>query len=1131
MATVAPMRVGAVEDSNSGRPAGLVHLRGHSLADSSGPFLGLGASYFQALRDVRDDRARLNHNLALLSTKGFNYARVFSMVAWDGLEIAPVTFTNRQGRAVAAWPDYWRQFHELLELAEQNGLRVEITIFADAQRIMPSKSARLAHLDKILAGIAGHESQVMHLEVANEAWQNGFPGAQGIADLREFAAYIAARTSVLVAITSNDDTSDSGIQALYRGSAADLATVHFSRDTRTVEVGWLPVRDSYRVGQLVDIPPVMSNEPIGPGSSVASESDPIKLFCAAAFAYIAGLPGYVFHARAGIYGYEQSSPPDGQRLRFEDAAGMDAFRHIRQLLPPDLASWTRNDGLEPQAPFIVYCNGQPNRYWPSVSQPTHGCARNIGGGTNGEFICLPMGILAAGATFEARRAVNFTVYNPLTGSAVTNLSLLAGAAFTLPPGPGAYVIKGAYQTNSSANSASANNEGVTRVSIANGRWHFNRVVTYAGTPAEGLLLNVRLVNATFEDRNRPEFNPESNTDEFIHQIPSYVGRGVRAFTLNLQGGSPGYEGAENSAYEADGSLRAACMNRVRRVIEAVGRHGAVVILGCFYQRQDQFLNDETAVRFAVTQVATWLKTNQLSNVVLEIANEYGHGGYQHALLRQPEGQVKLIELAKQTAPGLLVSTSGLGDGKLDDVVARASDFLLVHFNNTALTDVPPRIAALKRYGKPIVCNEDEKTGEQGAAAARVCVANGASWGLMLESVNQRFPFAFHGPADDSVVYAALKELSMTKKPSLGAAEPYFPPPESAGGWRKLETPEDIKRLGGMDPAKLKDLAEWLKQSDDRDFAADVIRHGYIVLEVERGNRAKTDARRVASVSKAICATVLAIASEQSQRGLTPRKMTFDDPAFDFIPWGKPLSDPRKAAIKVKQLFNHTSGICPEATGAENDGSWAYILGHTGDERTARLAFAPGAGCGYSTHALSHAALVCETVTGLPYDQFAIQALYKPLGIERWWFQYFDGGEGVGRHPSHGAGLPARDLARIAYCMLHEGRWNGRQVIPQWFVEQTAQPTHHVKTPEMRWKLNPEVFSHGWELPARHWPESGRDGRGIPADAREKPGSGGQIMAFVPSLDLVITRQTGSSGDWAFEEYLRRACAAVVSVEK
>ena len=77
-----------------------------------------------------------------------------------------------------------------------------------------------------------------------------------------------------------------------------------------------------------------------------------------------------------------------------------------------------------------------------------------------------------------------------------------------------------------------------------------------------------------------------------------------------------------------------------------------------------------------------------------------------------------------------------------------------------------------------------------------------------------------------------------------------------------------------------------------------------------------------------------------------------------------------------------------------------------------------------------------------------------------------------------------------------------------------------------WGFNPQVFSLGWELPARHWGTE-RSGEGIPADARDKPGSGGQLIAFVPSLDLVVTRQTGSSGEWAFEEYLRRACATVI----
>ncbi len=56
------------------------------------------------------------------------------------------------------------------------------------------------------------------------------------------------------------------------------------------------------------------------------------------------------------------------------------------------------------------------------------------------------------------------------------------------------------------------------------------------------------------------------------------------------------------------------------------------------------------------------------------------------------------------------------------------------------------------------------------------------------------------------------------------------------------------------------------------------------------------------------------------------------------------------------------------------------------------------------------------------------------------------------------------------------------------------------------------------------------GRGIPKDARFKPGSGGQMIAFAASLDLVVTRQTGGSGAWQYEEYVRRARAAVIRPE-
>jgi CubicO group peptidase (beta-lactamase class C family) len=163
------------------------------------------------------------------------------------------------------------------------------------------------------------------------------------------------------------------------------------------------------------------------------------------------------------------------------------------------------------------------------------------------------------------------------------------------------------------------------------------------------------------------------------------------------------------------------------------------------------------------------------------------------------------------------------------------------------------------------------------------------------------------------------------------------------------------------------------------------------------------------------------------------------------------------------------------------------------------------------------------VTGQPYDQFAIEHLLRPLGIEKWWFEFIDGDAQHGRHPSHAIGLPARELARIGYCMLHGGRWRELQVIPEWFVRETAAPTHTL-TGIKTFGRDAQSFSHGWELPGLL---SGEKGKGIPRDARFKPGSGGQLVAFVPSLDLVIARQTGSSGDWGYEEFLQRACAAVL----
>src|SRR5262249_23493139 len=51
----------------------------------------------------------------------------------------------------------------------------------------------------------------------------------------------------------------------------------------------------------------------------------------------------------------------------------------------------------------------------------------------------------------------------------------------------------------------------TRVAIRNDHWLLNESVTYAGSKAEGRLMNVRMVNAVFEDTRRLDFLAEANT--------------------------------------------------------------------------------------------------------------------------------------------------------------------------------------------------------------------------------------------------------------------------------------------------------------------------------------------------------------------------------------------------------------------------------------------------------------------------------------------------------------------------------------------------------------------------------------------------------------------------------------------
>lgn len=273
----------------------------------------------------------------------------------------------------------------------------------------------------------------------------------------------------------------------------------------------------------------------------------------------------------------------------------------------------------------------------------------------------------------------------------------------------------------------------TVVAIEGEKFLLNGQPTYAGRTwrghrIEGLLMNSRMVQATFDDLNPAtvarwaypdtgRWDAARNTREFLAAMPAWRRHGLLAVTVNFQGGSPqGYsrdQPWENNAFTPDGTLRPEYAARMAQVVEFADELGMVVIPGCFYFGQDERLADEAAVVRAVDQVTDWVLGHGWRNVVLEINNECNIR-YDHAIL-QPARVHELIEHVKaKTRDGhrLLVSTSYGGGTVPSTNVVRAADFILLHGNGVA---DPRRIAAMVAETrlvagytpKPIVFNEDD----------------------------------------------------------------------------------------------------------------------------------------------------------------------------------------------------------------------------------------------------------------------------------------------------------------------------------------------------------------------------------------------------------------------------------------
>jgi CubicO group peptidase (beta-lactamase class C family) len=352
-------------------------------------------------------------------------------------------------------------------------------------------------------------------------------------------------------------------------------------------------------------------------------------------------------------------------------------------------------------------------------------------------------------------------------------------------------------------------------------------------------------------------------------------------------------------------------------------------------------------------------------------------------------------------------------------------------------------------------------------------------------------------------------LGAAVRPSFaanGKSVEYFPPPDSEGGWRTLTDAPRLRKVAGMRLDRLDQAFEYTSRTSAHGGLL-VARHGWLVYERYFGRGAREVTPNMFSVGKAFtsvcCGIMLQENRDRIPEGLEQKVFT-----ERYLPEALPLSDPRKAGIKLGHLLAMTSGMGEGRTGIVK-GEVVKLEALARQPRTdqdldalrARMWTEPGAGYCYSTQGAHVASIVLRHVVGMEMKDYIERKLAKPMQFGGWGYASEMGGAKLPHTPGgFGIALRTTDALRFCYLLLQGGRWAGRQLIPTDYIEMCRHPSPY--NPHSPFSLQFEVNADGHVA-------------GAPRDAFFKSGAGGYCVYAVPSLDLAVYKMA-SNGQGAYD---------------
>jgi len=244
----------------------------------------------------------------------------------------------------------------------------------------------------------------------------------------------------------------------------------------------------------------------------------------------------------------------------------------------------------------------------------------------------------------------------------------------------------------------------------------------------------------------------------------------------------------------------------------------------------------------------------------------------------------------------------------------------------------------------------------------------------------------------------------------------------------------------------------------------------------------SDLHTMQSVSKTVSSVIVGIAATRGdfKAGLdTPLLHYFDETKVKNV-------DDRKRRITLRHVLTMTTGLdWNEEVAYDDPRNDADLMEATDDwiqyviDRP--MAKEPGTVFNYSSGVSELLAYIFQKETGQDIEKYGEQYLFTPLGMNHYWKR-----SPLGLVDTEGGlFLNGQDLAKIGYLYLHDGVWDGKQIVSKEWVKQSVTPFIEAE----------EGFKYGfkwWLLPQKE---------GFVWMAR---GFGGQRLMVFPKNDLILT---------------------------